>query len=101
MLVDLLDPTDRLGVVHFSDAAGILGAAQTMLRMDDANRTAMRQNLDTILVDDSKPDPRKPNKYGYINDDAVPPGETNYTQAFARVTTLLQANSTNRKAVIF
>jgi hypothetical protein len=28
-------------MVHFSDTAGILGASQIMLRMDDTNRTAL------------------------------------------------------------
>ncbi len=101
MLVELLDTNDRLGVVHFADAAGILGAGQTMLRMDKDNRESIHQALDTISVDYSKPDSRATNKYGYINDPAVPPGDTNYTQAFAGVNTLLQTNSTNRKAVIF
>ena len=101
MLVELLDTNDRLGVVHFSDAAGILGTGQTMLRMDESNRKSIRGELDTISVDYSKPDSRATNKYGTINDPAVPPGDTNYTQAFAGVNTLLQTNSTNRKAVIF
>ncbi len=101
MLVELLDTNDRLGVVHFADAAGILGVGQTMLRMDDTNRKSIRGELDTISVDYSKPDSRATNKYGYINDPAVPPGDTNYGQAFAGVNTLLQTNSTNRKAVIF
>ncbi len=101
MLVELLDTNDRLGVVHFSDAAHVLGSGQTMLRMDEANRESIRGALDTISVDYSKSDTRKSNKYGYINDDVVPPGETNYIQAFAGVNTLLQTNSTNRKAVIF
>jgi hypothetical protein len=101
MLVELLDTNDRLGVVHFSDAAGILGTGQTMLRMDEANRKSIRGALDTISVDYSKSDTRPTNKYGYINDDVVPPGETNYIQAFAGVNTLLQTNSTNRKVVIF
>ena len=101
MLVDLLDTDDRMAVVHFSDATHILGEAQTLRRMDDTSRTAIREEIDAIAVNYNKPSTNEKNAYGYINDQNVPPGKTQYTPAFKSVTQLIDRTSVNRQAVIF
>ncbi|MFM7677461.1 MAG: vWA domain-containing protein, partial [Roseiflexaceae bacterium] len=102
MLVDLLDPSDRIGIVHFSDSTHILGSDQTLVRMDDTQRTGMRTALDAIAVDyDTRPSGRK-NRYGVIADPQVPPGQTAYGAALQQATALLQQHkSRNRQALIF
>ncbi|MEY2846676.1 MAG: hypothetical protein RL076_2222 [Chloroflexota bacterium] len=101
MLVDLLDPADRIGIVHFSDSTHILGSDQTLVRMDDTQRTGMRTALDAVSVNYDTT-PRGPNnRYGVISDPHVPPGQTAYVAALQRATTLLQQNkSSNRQALI-
>ena len=101
MLLDVLDPSDRLGVVHFSDTARILGTPATMTRMDDTSRTALRRDIDAVTIDYATPPPGRNNRYGVINDPAIPPGQTAYLPAFATTQQLLRdTKSTNAQAVI-
>jgi len=105
MMVDLLDETDRIGVVHFSKTARTVG--DQMFRMSPEEKTSFRTQIAGMAVDYANPPANAKTiaPFGeswYVRDTVVEPAGTFYNAAFTNAKLLLDAaGTTNKRAVIF
>jgi hypothetical protein len=102
MLINLVTENDRIGIVHFSDNARVVG--DTMYRVSGIDKETLSKELDMLYTDYvTGNDLRERTKDGWVKNDAqVKPSGTKYGIAFDTTREFLQKNKQNNKqAVIF